>query len=354
MLKLSGRKIHDAGLPPGTLVRPESAASAPIKITLIDYDKQQYAEKEISKIEDCFQYKDSRTVSWINIDGLNDIGMIEKLGAHFGIHPLMLEDVLNTAQRPKIDEYEDYLFIVLKMLKYDEENASVDSEQVSLITGKNIVISFQERSGDVFNPIRDRIRKGKGRIREGGADYLAYALIDAIVDNYFIIPEKYGEIIENMEDNLIREPTPEIFQSLHNLKREMIFLRKAVWPLREVISTMIRGESKLIHKTTVLYLRDVYDHTIQVMDSVESSRDLLSGMVDMYMSSMSNKMNEVMKVLTVIATIFIPLTFIVGIYGMNFNYMPELGWKWAYFAVWGVMIFLAGSMVIYFKKRKWL
>jgi len=354
MFKLSGRKIHNAGLPPGTLVRPESAVAMPAKITLINYDRQQYAEKEISRIEDCFQCKDSPAVSWINIDGLNDIGMIEKLGTHFGIHPLMLEDVLNTAQRPKIDEYEDYLFIVLKMLKYDEENESVDSEQVSLITGKNIVISFQERSGDVFNPIRDRIRKGKGRIREGGADYLAYALIDAIVDNYFIIPEKYGEIIENMEDNLIREPTPEIFQSLHNLKREMIFLRKAVWPLREVISTMIRGESKLIHKTTVLYLRDVYDHTIQVMDSVESSRDLLSGMVDMYMSSMSNRMNEVMKVLTVIATIFIPLTFIVGIYGMNFNYMPELGWKWAYFAVWGVMIFLAGSMVIYFKKRKWL
>jgi len=311
-------------------------------------------EKEAKNIEECFSFKDTATVTWINIDGIHEVEVIEKIGTHFGIHPLLLEDIMNTEQRPKMEDFGAYIFIIVKMLHYSEHGGEVKVEQVSLILGSNFVISFQESEGDVFNFIRDRIRSNKGRIRRMKADYLAYALVDAIVDNYFVILEKLGERIEEVEEELVANPTRVTLQAIHTMKREMIFLRKSVWPLRELISGLGRGESSLIHESTGIYLRDVYDHTIQVIDTIETFRDMLSGMLEMYLSSISNAMNMVMKVLTIIATIFIPLTFIAGIYGMNFKYMPELEWHWGYFVVLCIMGAAAVSMVVYFRKKKWL
>jgi magnesium transporter len=267
---------------------------------------------------------------------------------------LVLEDILDTTQRPKMEDFESYIYFALKMLYQPEKNSEIIVEQISLILGNNFVISFQESEGDVFNPIRDRIRSNKGRIRKMGSDYLAYALIDAIVDNYFVILEKIGDKIESIENKLIEDPSPENLQTIHYLKREMIFLRKSVWPLREVISVMQRSETELICKSTEIFLRDVYDHTIQVIDTIETYRDMISGMLDIYMSSVSNKMNEVMKVLTIFAAIFIPLTFIAGIYGMNFEFMPELHWEYGYLMVW-IIIFVVGlSMIVYFRRKNWL
>ena len=293
-------------------------------------------------------------MTWINIDGVHQPENIEKIGKQFKIHPLVLEDVVNTGQRPKMEDFDDYLFIVLKMLHYDEKENETKTEQVSLILSSNYVISFQESEGDVFDPLRERIRVDRGRVRKMRADYLAYSLMDAIVDNYFMVLEKIGERIEDIEDEMIKNPTPEVLQSIHKLKRELIFLRKSVWPLREVISRLERWESPLIDKSIDIYLRDVYDHTIQVIDALETFRDVLSGMLDIYLSSVSNRMNEVMKVLTIIATIFIPLTLIAGIYGMNFRFMPELEIPLAYPMVLLSMLFVGLLMVAYFRKKKWL
>jgi magnesium transporter len=253
-----------------------------------------------------------------------------------------------------MEDYGDYLYVVVKMLHDKGKTGQVEAEQVSLIIGPNFVFSFQEGEGDVFEPIRERIRNGKGRLRKMGADYLAYSLLDAIVDYYFVILEKLGERVEFLEEELVTNPKTQTLQEIHHLKREMIFLRKAVWPLREVIGALERGESPLIQKGTSLYLRDVYDHTIQAIDTVETFRDMVSGMLDIYLSSVSNRLNAVMKVLTIIATVFMPLTFLAGVYGMNFKYMPELEWRWGYPLVWAVMIGIGGVMLIYFKRKKWL
>jgi len=341
-------------LPPGTLVYVGEKKVESVRIAFIDYDEQSFQEKQVTKIEECLKLKDTATVSWINIDGLHDIELLEKLGKGFKLHPLVLEDILSTGQRPKFEDYEKYIFIVLKMLSFSEENQSIEVEQVSLILGANYVISFQERIGDVFENIRDRIRNAKGRVRKMGADYLAYALIDAVVDNYFVILERLGEKIESMEEEVIGDPTEKTVQQIHSLKRQMISLRKSIWPLRELIGGIQKSESSLIKETTDFYLRDVYDHTIQIIDTIESFRDMVSGMLDIYLSSLSNKMNAVMKVLTIIATLFIPLTFVAGIYGMNFEYMPELKVRWAYGAVWLVMITIAVIMLFYFRRKKWL
>ncbi len=349
-MKRSSKK----GLPPGSLVHVGEKKEEKVRITIIDYDKAQFQEKEAETVEECFPFKDKPTVTWINVDGIHEPEIVKKLGDCFGMHPLVLEDILNTDQRPKMEDYGNYIYIVLKMLYYDEKSNEMITEQVSLVLGSNFVISFQEKRGDVFNPIRERIKSDKGRVRKMGADYLAYALTDAIVDNYFTILEKIGEKVESLEEELVAKPTPEILQAIHNLKRDLIFLRKSVWPLREVISGLERGESSLIDASTKLYLRDVYDHTIQVIDTVETLRDMVSGMLDIYLSSISNKMNEVMKVLTIIATIFIPLTFIAGIYGMNFAFMPELGLPWAYPLILLVMVGVGILMLIYFRRKRWI
>lgn len=355
MPKLVKKRSKKTGLPPGTLIHIGDKKTENVGMTLINYDEAQYKEREIKKIEECFPFGDKPTVTWLNINGIHDAEIMEKIGEYVGLHPLLLEDIMNTDQRPKIEDFGDYIFITLKMLYCcNEKKNEIEIEQVSLILGINFVISFQEREGDVFNSIRERIKRGKGKMRKSGADYLAYTLIDAIVDNYFVILEGTGEKIEEMEEKLITNPTPKTLQGIHNLKRDMIFLRKSVWPLREVVSGLERTESSLIKKSTGIYLRDVYDHSIQVIDTIETFRDMISGMVDIYLSSISNKMNEVMKVLTIIATIFIPLTFIVGIYGMNFAYMPELQWHWGYFGVIFIMAVVTIIMLIYFRKKKWL
>jgi len=354
MLRLTKKRSAKIGLPPGTLIHIGERKTEKVRIRILDYDEAQFEEKEAKTIEECFPFKDKSTITWINIDGIHQVEIIEKLGNYFGLHPLLLEDILNTEQRPKMEDYGDYIFIVLKMLYLGEANNEIEAEQVSLILGSNFVISFQERGRDVFGPVRDRIRNAKGRIRKAGADYLAYTLLDAIVDNYFIILESLGETMEETEEQLATNPNPETLQLIHALKKEMIFLRKSIWPLREVISGLERCESSLIHESTGAYLRDVYDHTIQIIDTVESFRDMISGMLDIYLSSISNKMNEVMKVLTIFASIFIPLTFVAGVYGMNFSFMPELKWQWGYFGILGVMALVGISLVVYFKRRKWL
>lgn len=354
MPKLIRRASKKPGLPPGTLVYTGKERVDKASISLIDYDEAQLQEKEIEAIEECFPFKDTPAVTWINIDGVHETDLIEKLGSHFDLHPLIMEDIVNTQQRPKMEDSGSYIFIVLRMLRYDEKDNEIKSEQISLVLGANFVISFQESKGDVFEPVRERIRKGKGRIRKLGSDYLAYALVDAVVDNYFIAMEKLGEIIEDTEDHLVQKPTPEILQTIHNMKGEAITLRKSVWPLREVISNMTRAETPLIRDEVNIYLRDVYDHTIQVIDTIESFRDMVSGMLDIYLSSISNKMNEVMKVLTIFASIFIPLTFIAGVYGMNFAFMPELDWRWGYPAILIFMALAGISMLFYFRRKKWL
>ncbi|MFB0561952.1 MAG: magnesium/cobalt transporter CorA [Candidatus Lokiarchaeia archaeon] len=342
------------GLPPGTLVHIGEEKIGKIKITIMDYDEAQFQEMEAKKVEDCFPFKDTPTITWININGVHQTDTIEKIGKHYEIHPLTLENIMNTEQRPKMEDFENYIFIILKMLYYDEEENEIKSEQVSLIIGPKYVISFQENEGDVFNPVRERIRSGKGRIRKMGSDYLAYALIDSIVDNYFVILEKVGEKIEDIEEELVTTPSPKTLQVIHNLKRKLLFLHKSVWPLREVISGLERGESPLIKETTSIFLRNAYDHTIQVIDITETSREMLSDMVDTYLSSLSNKMNEIMKVLTIFATIFIPLTFLASIYGMNFTWMPELTWPEGYHMVLIAMLGVGILMLIYFRRKKWI
>ena len=353
MAKPVRKRSEKSGLSPGSLVHVGEQKVEETRITVIDYDRDKFLEKEVQSVGECFPFRETSTVTWINVDGVHDSGIVEKLGGYFGLHPLILEDIMNTSQRPKMEDVGESIYVVLRMIEYGNSAQEISTEQMSLIFGRNFVLSFQERPGDIFDPVRERIRRGKGRIRAMGPDYLAYALIDSIVDDYFLVLERLGETVECLEDELVVNPKRETLHGLHALKRDMIFLRKSVWPLREVISGLERAESPLIQKTTGIFLRDVYDHTIQVIDNIETFRDMLSGMLDTYLSSLSNRMNEVMKVLTIIATIFIPLTFIAGVYGMNFKFMPELGWRWGYFLILGIMFAVGGLMLFYFKRKKW-
>jgi len=355
MARMNRRRSKKVGLPAGSLVYTGERELGKLDLTLIDYDEQHFEERSLAGAEACAPYRDKPTTTWINADGVHNPGVLEKLGESFGLHRLVVEDILSVVQRPKVEDYGDYLYVVLKMLNYDEKTGSIAPEQVSIIIGPNYLLSFQEGIvGDVFHPIRDRLRAGRGRIRKMGADYLAYSLIDAIVDGYFVILEKIGDRIDTLEEELIAQPGRTVMEQLYQLKRELLFLHKAVWPLREVTSALSRRESSLVHESTGPYLRDVYDHVVQVIDSVEIYRDMLSTMLDLYLSSVSNRLNEVMKVLTLIATIFMPLTFIVGVYGMNFHHMPELEWQYGYLFVWGLMIAVGVFMLVYFKRKKWM
>ena len=323
-------------------------------VTLFDYDQNKFQEKVITDIADCLPFKEENTVTWINVDGLEQVDVIARLDELFGIHPLVQEDIVNTDHRPKIEDYGNYLFIIVKMIYLDQGTQEIFFEQVSFVLGENYVLSFQQEAGqDTFDAVRERIRKDKGRIRKMGSDYLTYALLDTIVDHYFVVADKVEEHIALLEEEITVKSAPGMGQNIHHLKRQLIFLRKQVGPVRELINSVLRAESKLIKKPTLIYFRDVYDNVVHVLDTIETSRDILSGLHDIYLSSISNRMNEVMKVLTVIATIFIPLTFIAGVYGMNFKYMPELEWHWGYFAVWGVMLTIAAGMIMYFKKKDW-
>jgi len=354
MTRLYRRVGKSARTVPGTLIHIGKRHSEKIKVTLFNFDDKNLEEKELKDIEESFTYKDSPKVTWINFDGVHNLDQIEKLGRYFNLHPLTMEDIVNTEQRPKMEDFEQYLYFLLKMLKYDDHGREIESEQISLILGENYVLSFQEKEGDLFDEIRERIRNSKGRIRSLGADYLTYALMDAIVDNYFIMLEKIGDEVETMEGDMVSNPDPEILRRIYFHKREIIFLRKSIWPQREVLSKLERCGSTLISEPVIIYIRDVYDHSIQVMETVETFRDMVSGMLDIYLSSASNKMNEIMKVLTIFAAIFIPLTFLAGVYGMNFKYLPEFNWKWSYPIWWAVTILVGLLMLHYFRKKKWL
>jgi magnesium transporter len=360
MPHLVKKRSKKSGLPPGTPVHIGGRKREDTRITVLDYDESRFQEKEVGSVDQCMVFRDTPTNTWINVDGLHDVELIRRMGECFRFHPLLIEDIVNTDQRPKFEDFGDYLFLVAKMLQYDKKEHFTKIEQVSFVVGKNFVISFQEDVGDVFDHVRERLRDPKSRVRRNGPDYLAYALLDSIVDQYFIILEELGEDIEVMEEEVVRNPATATIHRIHRLKRELIFLRKSVWPLREVLISLERGESGLVKKSTQLYLRDLYDHTIHVIDTVETFRDIVSGMLDIYLSSVNNRLNEVMRVLTVIATIFMPLTFLAGVYGMNFHVekspwsMPELTWYYGYPLFWAVVVICVVFMVAYFRGKKWI
>ncbi len=354
MSRLSRNISRKIGLPPGSLVFTGRKKTDKLHLSIIDYSPDHFDELESHDIESCFPFYDTPATSWITVTGLHETEKIDAIAKHFGIHPLISEDILNTHQRPKVEFFDDYLFITLKILDFEADTQRIGIDQVSLIMGKGHVIMFQEAQESLFDPLRTRIRESKGRIRKVDADYLLYAILDIIIDHYFLNLEKISNHIELIEEQLINDPNSGTLNEIYRLKREVLFLRKSVWPLRESVSKLEKSESPLISEKILPYLRDLYDHTIQVIDSVETNRDLLSGMLDLYLSSVSNKMNQVMKMLTIIATIFIPLTFIVGIYGMNFENMPELEWHYAYYAVLGFMFAVAIGMLIWFRRKRWL
>jgi len=354
MSKIVKRTGKGIGVAPGTLVHVGENKNEKVHITMFEYSEENFQENILSEIEECFTSKENSTVKWVNVDAIDKVDIIEKIGSEFKLHPLMLEDILNTAQRPKIDDYDDYVYIVLKMLYFNEKKHQITSEQVSFVLVSNYVFSFQEFEGDVFDNVRERLRSGKRNIRRTGPDYLVYTLIDAIVDSYFDIIEKMADKVDKLEEELIDSPDKDVLKDVHNLKREMIFLRNSIWPLREVINSLARCDTPLFKESTVVYLKDVYDHMIQIIDTIEIYREVLASMQETYISSVSNRTNEVMKILTIFSTIFIPLTFIAGVYGMNFRYLPELEWKFGYILFWIISIAVAFFMLRYFKKKKWL
>lgn len=340
-------------LSPGTVAYTGKKTTTATELDIIDYSKEHYHRFETNNIREAFNYEDSTNITWINVNGLSNTDDIITLGNHFELHPLIQEDIVSTYQRPKIDEYEEYLFIVFKMLHYDNEQLT--NEHISMVMGKDYVLTFQEAEGDVFGDLRDRLEHGKGRIRGLGADYLMFAILDAVVDNYFTVVEFLSNKVEILEDKLFDDrEAPNITAEIQDLKKEILKIRKAVVPLREVINRLEKIETLLIEERTHKYIRDLYDHIIQVNESVEIYREMIWGLMDMYLTTLSNKMNEVMKVLTIMASIFIPLTFMAGIYGMNFDHMPELHIKYGYYYLWAAMIVVFFGMLWYFKRKKWL
>ncbi|KUG19652.1 magnesium and cobalt transport protein cora [hydrocarbon metagenome] len=346
------KRSAKAGMPPGTLVHIGERRREDVTIIVIGYDRDRFEEFACRNPEDAFSCLDRPGVTWINVDGLHDTGIIRALCDHAGIHPLTQEDIAHTGQRPKLEDYGDYLYIVIRMFSF--EDGSIRQEQVSIVLGETRVISFQEQRGDVFSPVRERLRQNRGRIRAAGADYLTYALLDALVDAYFPILEELGNRVEALEAMALAEPGSGITEGIYGLKRELRTLRQSIWPLREVVSAFARGDSNLIREPTLVYLRDVYDHAMQVAETVEIYRDTVAGVLELHLFEASRRMNEVIKVLTIIATIFIPLTFIAGVYGMNFAFMPELEQPLGYPAVLLGMLAVALVMLAFFRKRRWI
>ncbi|MCG6987576.1 MAG: magnesium/cobalt transporter CorA [Gemmatimonadetes bacterium] len=354
MGRLVRRAVKKPGTAPGTLVHSGEKKVERTLIRYIDYDADELHEAEVPDVSACLSMKDSPTVSWVDVDGLHDVELVQRLGEHFGWHPLMLEDIVSVGQRAKLEEYDGALYIVVPMLRWNADTLQADEEQLSLILGDRYVFTFQERVGDVFDGVRERLRTSRGRIRARGPDYLTYALIDAVVDNYFVVLEGIGELTEGLEEEVIVDPREHTIQRLHALKRELLSIRRAVWPLRDLVSSLVRDELERFTDETQVFLRDVRDHAVHVLDTVEALRDVVSGMMDLYLSTVSFRTNEIMKVLTVMASIFIPLTFLAGVYGMNFEHMPELHWPWAYPALLALMLVIGGGMVLYFRRKGWL
>lgn len=354
------KRAKKVGLPPESLVYVGEGKQEQSKIAVIEYSRRWFQGWGSGAAEMKLESKKSPAVRWIDIEGIQDVATLSKIGNRFKIHPLVMEDILQTGQRPKLEEFDDFLFIVLKMLKFDQHAGKVESEQVSIILRKDVVLTFQEGiKGDVFDSIRNRIRLDNGQLRSSGTDYLVYSLMDAIVDQYFLILEELGEGIEHMEEKIVAYPTPQSLREVQRMKRELMFVRQSIWSLREVMGQLVRGDSRFIRSATLIYLRDLHDHVIAAIETLEMFRELLFGQIEIAMTSMSNRMNEVMKVLTVIATIFIPLTFVVGIYGMNFDTsvspwnMPELHWYFGYPLILVFMGLIAGAMILYFKRKQW-
>ncbi|MCW5317136.1 magnesium/cobalt transporter CorA [Nostoc sp. KVJ3] len=350
---------HQPGTLPGTIFIDEDAP--PPIIFLIDYSQTNFIREQMTIPEDCVPYLEMDSISWVDVQGLGSQDILQRLGKVFKLHPLVLEDIVNVPERPKIEDYEEQLLFISRMVVPKEKTCGFYSEQVSLILGKNYLLTVQEEpEHDCFEGVRSRIEKSKGIIRKQGADYLAYAVLDAIIDGFFPVLELYGERIEELEEEVIVKPNPQTLQNIYQIRRELLQLRRAIWPQRDAINSLIRDGSDLISEEVRIYLRDCYDHTVQVMDMVETYRELASGLMDVYLSAVSNKMNEIMKVLTVVSTIFIPLTFVAGIYGMNFNTekspynMPELNWYWGYPVCLAVMVAIALGLLFFFWQRGWL
>jgi len=358
------RSVHrvsrKAGFQPGSVVYVGRERTEKVSIEVIDYDETRLEERQVMGVEECFPFRDTATITWINVNGIHEPELVEQLGLHFGVHPLILEDIVNSRQRPKFNEAADYILVVLKMIYTARKEGDLIAEQVSVVLGRNWVITFQEPEGDVFEPVRERLRKTVPRGRFLTSDYLAHALIDAVVDHYFVILEDIGDRIEHLEDEIADHPRQESLGTIRELKMKLLVLRRAVWPLREVIGSLERSESELVNRTTLPYLRDLYEHTVNVIDTVEIYRDMISSLLDLYHTAVSNRLNEIMKVLTVIATIFMPLGFLAGVYGMNFDTqasplnMPELGWPMGYLMFWGLAAATAGGLLWFFRKKRWL
>ncbi|MFP4363336.1 MAG: magnesium/cobalt transporter CorA [Spirochaetia bacterium] len=352
--KIFEKSLRKVGAPPGTLLYSKTPEAGGSKLSVISFSRDDVRTCEDLDKNDIPEWQDPDRVSWFHVQGLEDIETIETIGRAFSIHSLLLEDVVNTEHRPKVELLQDQVLVVMRMYSFHPEEKRIAAEQVSILAGKGYCITFQEGFGELFGPVKERIEKGFGKVRKMGSDYLMYALMDIVVDNYYPVLEHISEALEILEDEILEDPRPERVKVIHELRKELIFFRRSVWPLREAVNKLSREETKWFTKSTRLYVRDLYDHIVQVMDHVESFRDIITGLTESYMSGISNRMNSVMKLLTLISTMFIPLTFIAGVYGMNFQYMPELTWRWSYFVVLGVMLVVAVSMLIFFKKKKWL
>jgi len=348
------KRSKKSGLPPGTPIHIGEHRTEPVQIHSVTYTEGTVQEHDLTQHDDFSPLRSDTKKTWVRVQGVHDIAPLKHIATGFQLHPLVLEDLANTEQRAKIEDYDQYMFLVLKNIHWDNKARTIHTEQISLIVGQNFVLSFQEGIHDLFHSVQSQLQNGKGRLRTQGSDYLFYALLDAVVDNYFFVLEAFGEEIEALEERVMKQTGQESLQFLHELKREMIVLRKSVWPLREVVGRLSRGESSLIHQTTQVYLRDVYDHTVQVIETIETYREMLTSILEIYLTSLSNKLNEIMKVMAMIATLFIPLTLIAGIYGMNFKYMPELEWTWGYPLVLAIMAICSGGMVLFFRRKKWL
>lgn len=349
------RRSRKAGLPPGTLVPVGEARSGPVTLTLVQYDGDHHVDRTIATVDEIpGLLNDSSLVSWLNVSGIHDLGLIERLGAVFQLHPLVLEDIVNTEQRPKGDDYTTYAFLVAKALTFALPSRQLQTEQVSIVFGQGFVVTFQENGLDPFASVREHLRTGRSRLRTQRSDYLVYTLMDAIVDNYFGVLEGIGEVTEQLEEHLLSDPKPEVLKDLYKLRRCVLHVRRTVWPLREVIGSLQRGHTQLVTEPTRTYWADVYDHTIQVIDALEALRDTIAGLLELYLSSASNRMTAVMKVLTIITTIFMPLSLIAGIYGMNFEHMPELKAAWGYPLTLTIMLSIAAGMLWFFYRKRWL
>jgi len=351
--KIKKKSTSKIGLPPGSIVYLGERKVEKVTITLTEYDEKDCDQYEIKSVEEIDPFTDTPQVTWVSVCGLHETDFLKQIGEKFKVHPLVLEDILNTDTRPKIEITDDYLFIVMKLVLFNPEKKILETEQVSFILGRTFLFSFSEKTDDIFNPVKERITGQLGKIRKRGSDYLLYTLMDIVVDHYFFALEKVDERIELLDDEVINNTDKSQIENIYHLRNLLLMIRRSIWPSREIVSQLIKDESDLIHESTEPYLRDLYDHTIHINETIEQQREITNGLMEIYLSMMSNRMNEVMKVLTVIATIFIPLTFIVGIYGMNFPNMPEMSWPWAYFALWGVMIGLSVLMLFFFKKKKW-